>query len=163
MLPDGVIFVLFVLGFAVGILLLVLSFFLRQTSPVGSLLALLTAAVCLIANIAAIQTAMADFSFDGNGVCVKYPLEKEKFYPWEDFQQVCVCYYSRATQMNGYPLICLVRKGEKKDLFGRWKTGSLLHYRKLLCLDYSHEQLLEIQKVCPCEISDLRGKGNYKI
>ena len=111
----------------------------------------------------ALQTAMAEFSFSNDGVCVKYPLEKQHFYPWEDFQQVCVCYYSRAAEMNGYPLICLVRKGEKTDHFGRWKIGSVFHYRSLLCLDFSEEQLQEISRCCPYNVLDLREKGNYRM
>ena len=131
--------------------------------PQTAFFVLIAGIVCLGSGLMALQTAMADFSFSDKGVYVKYPLEKQHFYPWTDFQQVCICYYSRATEMSGYPMICLVRNGEKPDLFGRWKTGSMLHYRKLLCLDYSEEQLLEIKKVCPYEIPDLRNKGNYRL
>lgn len=128
-----------------------------------SWLAILAGLVCVLEGICLLQTGMAEFSFGGEGVWVKYPLEKKLFYPWEEFQEVCVCYTSRATDMNGYPIICLVRKGEKKDHFGRWKTGSALHYRKLLCLDYSDEQLQEMKRFCPYEVYDLRDKGNYRL
>lgn len=150
-----------ILGPVLGILLLFFGLWLLFVMPGAALWVLSAGLGCLAYGIVALQTAMAEFSFSNDGVGVKYPLEKQHTYRWEEFQQVCVCYYSRATEMSGYPLICLVRKGEKPDHFGRWKTGSVLHYRKLLCLDYSEEQLQKIREVCPYEIPDLRGKGNY--
>ena len=131
--------------------------------PGGAVWTMAMGLVCCGHGIMGLQTTMADFSFSSSGVQVTYPLEKPRFYPWEAFQQVCVCYYSRATEMSGYPLICLVRKGEKTDRFGRWKTGSVFHYRRLLCLDYSEQQLQEIKLVCPYDIPDLRDKGNYRL
>lgn len=150
-------------GFLVGIILLFFGFWVLFFAPVCAAVVLLASMVCFGEGAMAVQTAMAEFSFDTDGVAVKYPLEKKKYYSWDEFQQVCICYYSRATQMYGYPMICLVRKGEKKDHFGRWKTGSIFHYRNLLCLDYSEEQRLQIGKYCPYEIPDLRDKGNYRL
>ena len=117
--------------------------------------------VGLIWNWADIQSALAVYSFSDAGVEVKYPLEKCRMYTWEEFQQVCVCYHSRATEMYGYSVLCLVKKGEKKDAFGRWKTASPLHYRRVMCLDYSEELLDTVKKSCPLMIPDLRDRGNY--
>ena len=162
-IPDNALKALLIGGFLVGTILFAFGFWLLFFIPAGALVVLLASMICFGEGVMALQTAMVDFAFDADGVSVKYPLEKKKFYSWDAFQQVCVCYYSRATEMYGYPLICLVRKGEKKDHFGRWKTGSIFHYRNLLCLDFSEEQLLEIEKHCPYEIPDLRDKGNYRI
>ena len=151
-----------ILGPMLGLVMLLFSLWLLRLTQ-AALLTALAGLVCMTTGMMGLQTSMAEFSFDADGVSVKYPLEKEHFYPWEEFQQVCVCYYSRATEMHGYPLICLVRKGEKRDSFGRWKTGSFFHYRNLLCLDYSELQLTEIRRFCPYEIPDLRGKGNYRL
>lgn len=162
-LPEKVMIAVCVLGPVLSFLLLVCGLWLLFLMPVAAVGVILVSLVCFGYGIMALQTAMAEFSFSADGVRVKYPLEKQHFYTWEDFQQVCVCYYSRATEMSGYPLICLVRNGEKTDHFGRWKTGSAFHYRKLLCLDYSEEQLREVRECCPYEVPDLRDKGNYRL
>ena len=162
-LPEWALIAPCILGLVLGIGLMLFALWLLFIMPLMALWLALISLVCLVTGIMALQTAMAEFSFDTDGVSVKYPLEKQRFYPWKDFQQVCICYYSRGTEMHGYPLICLVRNGEKTDFFGRWKTGSVLHYRNLLCLDYSEEQLSEIKEFCPYEIPDLRDKGNYHL
>jgi hypothetical protein len=161
--PEGCIKAVFFLGPTLSAGLLVLGLWILFHAPFAAFCVILAAVVCFAEWLMAFQTALAEFIFCEEGVRVRYPLEKERFYPWEAFQQICVCYYSKATEMNGYPLICLVRNGEKQDHFGRWKTGSVFHYRNLLCLDYSEEQLREIQKVCPYEIPDLRGTGSYRL
>ena len=162
-LPENAMAAVFILGPVLGIPLLFTGLWMFTVSDWTAVVTVLAGILCLWEWIYGLQTAMADFSFTDHGVWVKYPLEKRRFYPWEEFQQVCVCYYSKAAEMYGYSLICLVRKGEKKDCFGRWKTGSALHYRNLLCLDYSEAQLREIRSHCPFEVPDLRGQGNYRL
>jgi len=125
--------------------------------------AFLLAAVLVRYGMMSIQTALAEFTFSLDGVSVKYPLEPPRFYHWNEFQQVCICYHSRGTDMNGYPILCLVKKGQKKNAFGRWKTLSILHYRNILCLDYSEELLEAVRRFCPYDIPDLRDRGNYRI
>ena len=120
-------------------------------------------ALALVYNWVDIQSAMAEYSFSPDGVMVKYPLDKPISYSWDDFQQICVCYYSRATEMHGYSVICLVRTGEKKDGFGRWKTANPFRYRSVLCLDYSDELLATVKMNCPYEVPDLRDRGNYRL
>lgn len=162
-MPEKAMTAVCILGPVLSVLLLVFGLWLLFLMPVAAAGVLLIGLVCFGYGMMALQTAMAEFSFSADGVRVKYPLEKQRFYPWEDFQQICVCYYSRAAEMNGYPLICLVRNGEKTDHFGRWKTGSVFHYRNLLCLDYSEEQLRQIRGCCPYEVPDFRDKGNYRL
>ncbi len=161
--PEWVLIAVCMLGPVLGIVLLLFGFALFFVLPDAALWVVAMGFVCGAYGTMALQTAMAEFTFNSSGVQVKYPLEKPRFYPWEDFQQVCICYYSRATEMSGYPLICLARREEKKDHFGRWKTGSVFHYRNLLCLDYTEEQLQEIRSCCPYDIHDLRDKGNYRL
>ena len=124
---------------------------------------ILLAAAALVTSWMDYQAAMAEYSFCPDGVTVQYPLEKQRYYPWSDFQQVCVCYYSRATEMYGYSVICLVKKGEKKDLFGRWKTANPFRYRSVMCLDYSETLLETVRESCPYDVPDLRDKGNYRL
>lgn len=120
-------------------------------------------AVALIAGWQDIQAAFARYTFSEAGVTVQYPLEKPRNYSWDEFQQVCVCYYSRAMEMSGYSVICLVKKGEKKDVFGRWKTADPFRYRSVLCLDYSDELLATVKMNCPYQVPDLRDRGNYRL
>ena len=162
-LPEGVIKAVRVLGSVLWAGLLIFGVWLLCFGTSGAVCVLLAALVSFGQWIMALQTALAEFEFTKEGVQVRYPLERTHFYSWDAFRQICVCYYSRASDMNGYPMICLVRKGETHDRFGRWKTGSVFHYRRLLCLDYSEDQLREIQKFCPYGIPDLRGKGHYRI
>ena len=35
---------------------------------------------------------LAQFDFSEEGVGIKYPLEKRKVIPWEEFKEVCICY-----------------------------------------------------------------------
>lgn len=161
--PEWLLIALGILGLVLGIVLLLAGLVLFFLLPGAAVWLVTLGLVCAADGTMGVQTSMAEFTFSSSGVQVKYPLEKLRFYPWEDFQQVCICYYSRATEMSGYPLICLVRNGEKTDRFGRWKTGSVFHYRKLLCLDYFDEQLQEIRRFCPLDILDLRDKGNYRL
>lgn len=119
--------------------------------------------ILLLGSIMELKTGMAIFRFAKEGVYAKYPLEKQIFIPWEDFQQVCICYYSRATEMFGVPIICLVKKGERTNVFGRWKTANPLRWRNVLCLDFSPELLDEVAEKCPYDIPDLRNTGNYSL
>ena len=161
--PEWMLIAAGILGPLLGIALLLLGIVQIFVLPGAAIWPIAMGLVCCADGIMGLQTSMAEFTFCNDGVQVKYPLEKLRFYPWESFQQACVCYYSRATEMRGYPLICLVRNGEKTDRFGRWKNGSVFHYRKILCLDYSEEQLQEIQRFCPFDIPDLRDMGNYRL
>ena len=142
---------------------LMLGLWMAPTDIEGAGWAFLLGAVLLAEAIMLIQTAFAAFSFSLGGVSVKYPLEPQRFYRWNEFQQVCICYHSRGTEMNGYPILCLVKKNQKKNAFGRWKTRSILHYRNILCLDYSEELLEAVRRFCPYEIPDLRDRGNYRL
>jgi len=162
-IPEGVMkLFLFFAGIA-GSGFLLLGFWMVLADVEGALWAFLLGAVLLAEGIMSVQTAFAEFTFSIGGVSVKYPMEPQRYYGWNEFQQVCVCYHSRGTEMHGYPILCLVKKGQKKNTFGRWKTLSILHYRNILCLDYSEELLEAVRRFCPYEIPDLRDRENYRI
>lgn len=162
-IPEG--FMKFALLFAgiAGPGFLMLGIWMILADIEGASWAFLLGTALLAEGIMSIQTAFAEFCFSVDGVSVKYPLEPQRHYSWDAFQQVCVCYHSRGTEMNGYPILCLVKKGQKKNASGRWKTLSILHYRDLLCLDYSEELLEAVRGFCPYEIPDLRDRGNYRL
>lgn len=142
---------------------LALGLYMILTDIEGAGWAFLLGSVLLAEGMMSVQTALAAFCFSDSGVSVKYPLEPQRFYRWNEFQQVCVCYHSRGTEMHGYPILCLVKKGQKKNALGRWKTLGILHYRNILCLDYSEELLEAVCRFCPYEIPDLRDRGNYRL
>lgn len=162
-IPEG--FMKFNLIFAgtAGPGFLILGMWMLLSDVEGAGWAFLLGAVLLAEGIMTIQTAFVEFRFSMSGVSVKYPMEPQRFYGWNEFQQVCVCYHCRGTEMNGYPILCLVKKGQKKNALGRWKTLSILHYRNILCLDYSEELLEAVRRFCPYEIPDLRDRGNYRL
>ena len=88
-----------ILGVVLGISFLIFGLWLLLLIPLAAIFMILVSAVCFGYWIMALQTALAQFVFSEEGVRVKYPMEKEHFFPWEAFLQVCVCYYSRATEM----------------------------------------------------------------
>ena len=163
MLPEKLLVVLLVLTPVIGALLLGCGIDLLAREPGIAVAELLVGIFLLWGGIAQFQCAMADFTFSEEGVTVKYPLGRTRRMPWTDFQEVCVCYRSYATEMYGYSTICLVRKGERKDLFGRWKTSSPFRCHRIFCLDYSDELLETVRKNCPYAVPDLRDKGNYRL
>lgn len=162
-IPDGVMKFFLLFAAISGPGFLILGVWMLLTDVEGVFWALLLGSVLLVQGVMSVQTAFAEFRFSLSGVSVKYPLEPQRFYHWNEFQQVCICYHSRGTDMNGYPILCLVKKGQKKNAFGRWKTLSILHYRNILCLDYSEELVEAVRRFCPYDIPDLRDRGNYRI
>lgn len=162
-LPEG--FLKFTLIFAIitGPGLCILGIWMLITMVEGALWAFAMGAVLTAYGVMSVQVALAQFTFSAQGISVKYPLESPREYSWGDFQQICICYPSRGTEVRNYPILCLVKAGEKKDSFGRWKTLSVFRYRNILCLDHSEALLEAVRKYCPYEIPDLRNQGNYRI
>lgn len=107
----------------------------------------------------------AYFDYSEEGLGVKYLLQKRKVIPWSEFQQVCVCYtsYSTRGQATAHSVLCFVKKGEKKNVYGRWKASNPFRSRSVIAMDYTDELYEEVKKHCPYEIPDLRGKGNYRL
>ena len=47
-----------------------------------------------------------------------------------------------------------VKKGEKKNLLGRWKVDNFLHCKSVIRLDYSEELYTEIVSLYPRRVID---------
>lgn len=107
----------------------------------------------------------AYFDYSEEGLGVKYLLQKRKVIPWSEFQQICICYtsYSTRGERTAHSVLCFVKKGEKKNIYGRWKASNPYHSRSVISMEYTDELYKEVQKHCPYEIPDLRGKGNYRL
>ena len=123
-----------------------------------------TSAFLLVHGWAMISDGMAKYQFQTDGLQVKYPLEKEKLIPWDEFQQVCVCYsgYTTRGERSATPVICCVMQGEKKNGYGRWKTDAISHYRSTITFLYTPERYAGIQERCPYEVPDLRTTLTYR-
>ncbi len=113
---------------------------------------------------AMISHGKAEYTFHPDGIRAKFPFRKEEFYPWEEFQQVCVCYahYSSRGPSWALPIICCVKKGEKVTAMGRWKTENPYRYRTVICVKYTPELYEEVVAKCPMEVPDLRNTLTYR-
>ena len=109
--------------------------------------------------------SQAYYDFSAEGVDVKYLFEKHKIIPWDDFQEVCVCYTSYTTRGKRYAhsVICFVKHGEKYNFYGRWKADDPMHSRSVISIEYTDELYEEIQKQCPYKIPDLRKTRRYRL
>ena len=106
--------------------------------------------------------ACADYTVSAAGVRVKYPLEKEIFYSWDDFKEVCICSVTYR-RMKRAPAICFVMHGEKKNLFGQWKTENPFKFRRVMAFDFSEERLTQLRAYCSCLVPDYRGRDTHRV
>ena len=169
--------VLLLLGFfpCLGVLLTVTAFlaffsFIIEGVPLFFalllfLLVIIIAVFCFAYGWALICYGLAQYRFHKDGLFVKYPLSSEQCIPWADFQEICVCYAAYTTR--GTPrantVICCVRKSEKKNSIGRWKTDNPFRYKTVMCIDYRPSLLEGIKEMCPFEIPDLRNTSAYRL
>ena len=65
----------------------------------------------------------AEYKIGKNGIKVKYLYGPENYIPWDEFQQVCVCYGEQNKRGGAAVYICCVKKGEKKIILD---TGRLM-------------------------------------
>lgn len=147
-----------------GLCLLAIGFLLYRPMPPLPLLCLTALYGLLMVKLGycEICSLYARFSFSDAGVTVKYPLQKIKTIEWNAFQQVCICYGYHVRDNGSATVICCIKKGEKKDIFDRWKTDSPFHYRSVIGMFYTQELLDEIERACPMKIVDLRETPAYK-
>ena len=155
------------LGFipAVGVALAILgiaSYFLCRADGSTVVGSLLTMVYLLVAAFFVLKfgwlfltDACAGYTVSAAGVRVKYPLEKEIFYSWDDLQEVCICSVTYQ-RMKSEPAICFVMHGEKKNLFGQWKTENPFKFRKVMAFDFSGERLTQLRACCPEHVPDHR-------
>lgn len=117
----------------------------------------------LLIGLAFISSGLARYCFKIDGLEVKYPLQPRCLIPWEDFQQVCIVYAAFTTrgERRANTVICCVKKGEKKNIYGRWKTDNPFRYRTVICIAYSPELYEGIKEKCPYKVEDLRNTPAY--
>ena len=110
-----------------------------------------------------ITVGLAKYRFTKEGVYAKYPLKAEQLLPWNSFQQVCVCYsaYTTCGKRKANTIICCVKCGERRNIYGRWKTENLFRYRNIVCIDYTPGLHEGIKDMCPYTVIDLRDTKEY--
>lgn len=112
--------------------------------------------ICFLVEYRIISFVFAKYEFSPDGVEVKYVGRRTQIIPWDDFQEVCICYadYTAGADSQLTKVICLIKKGEKKNIFGRWKVDNFLRYRSVIRLDYSPALYQKVLDVCPYPIVD---------
>ncbi len=108
---------------------------------------------------------LAWYRFASDGLYIKYPLQKGKLIPWNEFQQVCICYggYGGNADLPLKEVLCFVKKGEKESpLHGRWKTDNPFHYRSVISIAYTPELHEGLKQKYPGDIVDWRGSVKYR-
>lgn len=112
-----------------------------------------------------IVIGLAKYRFQDDGLFVKYPLKEGFVITWDAFQEVCVCYAAYTTRgpRRANVVICCVKKGEKQNGYGRWKTDNIFRHKSVITIDYSLELLEGIKEKCPYEVVDLRNTLNYRL
>ena len=114
---------------------------------------------------ALLSTGLAKYRFKSDGLYAKYPARPEIKIPWDEFQQICICFAAYTTR--GVPrantVICCVKNGEKHNGRGRWKTDNPFRYRSVICIDYKPALVEGLKEKCPYTVVDLRNTPAYKL
>lgn len=121
--------------------------------------------ICILLGWAFIQGGLSKFRFQADGIYVIRPLSHNRLIPWDQFQEICVCYGAFTTRgtPNAAVVICCVKHGETKNAAGRWKTDNPFRYNSVISILYSQEAHAKIKDVCPFEVIDLRNTTAYKL
>lgn len=121
--------------------------------------------ICYALGWVFISQGLAQYRFTKAGLLVKYPLRSEHLVPWSDFQQVCVCLaaYTTRGEPRANTVICCVRKGERKNGWGRWKTDNPFRYKSVICIEYRPSLLEGLREMCPYTVEDLRDTPEYRL
>jgi hypothetical protein len=119
----------------------------------------------LMLGWAFVSSGLARYRFETNGLVAKYPCRTEKLIPWNTFAEICIVHTAFTTrgERRANTAICFVKKGERKNIHGRWKTDNPFRYRTVICLDYKLELVQSLVDRCPYDVLDLRDTPTYKL
>ncbi len=118
----------------------------------------------LILGWLAISDCLVTYKISLEGVYAKYPLTKLKLFKWDEFQEVSVGYARRTPRGQSWALkvVCFIKKGERKNIYGRWKSESLFRHRRVITIAYSDELYEFVKSVCPYRVLDIRKTWEIK-
>lgn len=111
---------------------------------------------CFVVEWRVIRSCFTKHRICADGIEACFPHKKPETYLWSDFQEVSICYEDNHANTNVKPLklICFIRNGEKKNIFGRWKIDAFWRYPRIVRLNYTPELFEEVVKYCPIRIVD---------
>lgn len=120
-------------------------------------------AICLL--WCSFSDGFCAYLFREDGIWMKKPLHSSVVLPWDCFQEICLCRggFTTRGERKAHDRICFVKKGEKKNLYGRWKTDNVFHYDKTINFEYTPELYEEVAAACPYPIKDLRETRPYRL
>lgn len=109
---------------------------------------------CFVLEWRILRCLFTKYDFHVQGVDTYFMSKKPKVVLWSDFQEICICYADYNTRTNGTltKVICLVRNGEKKNIYGRWKVDAFWRYPRIIRLNYTQELYDQISSTCPYRI-----------
>ena len=118
----------------------------------------------LIVGWMMISAGLVKYKISFDGVYAKYPLTKLKLFKWDEFQEVSMCYAARTTrgEPRAIKVLCFVKKGERKNIYGRWKTDNIFKHRRVITINYSDELYEFVKSVCPYRVLDIRKTWEIK-
>ena len=102
-----------------------------------------------------------------DGIRVKYLLSTEKLFPWEQFQQICLCFEPQKKRyipprFTNQEIVCFVLKKAKKNPYGFWNVHSKRYFRAILFIRCSEEVMEALKEHCPTSIADFRQERIYQ-
>ena len=113
-------------------------------------------AYCFVIEWRIIRSCFTKHRVCADGIEACFPHKTSEKYLWSDFQEVCICYEDNHVKTNAKPLklICFIRNGEKKNIFGFWKIDAFWRYPRIVRINYTPEIFEEIVNNCPIRIVD---------
>lgn len=111
---------------------------------------------CFVVEWRVIRSCFTKHRVCEDGIEACFPHRASEKYGWSDFQEVCICYEGShaKTNVKHLKLICFIRNGEKKNIFGFWKIDAFWRYPRIIRMNYTPEIFEEIANNCPIRIVD---------
>lgn len=158
---------MFVLGLAVFLVYIDITRYNLTliNAMLGNIMPITLSIFLLYLSYSLINSSLAKYRFEAEGIRIKYPLRRSCVIPWREFQQVCICYaaYTTFGPRKANTVICAVKHGEKPNMYGRWKTDNPFRYRTVIRIEYCEDRHMQLREYCPLPIIDLRNAPEYKL
>ena len=113
--------------------------------------------VTIIFGLECISACLAKYRISRGGLETKYPMGAWKLIPWEEFQEVSICYSNQRalSEKRAHRLLCFIKKGERRNICGGWKINNIFRHRSVISIVYSEELYTILKETYPLEIMDL--------
>ena len=130
-----------------------------QEMKYGMLIMFFSAGVfCLFYAWRSFVFGLATYEIAVDGLLIKIPIKKQYKITFKEFQEICIDYVARTTR--GEPradkAIVFVKKGEKPNFLGFWKTNRIIYSDKVIACPYKEELYNWMKENCDIKILDIR-------